>query len=293
MRSAIAPVPSGEESSTMRIRNAPGTAAPSAARAASTSASMFSASLNVGTTSQSIPAIAAYPNGVADPSNGTIADALDELGDLYELDGAVIHRVLAYRTAARSVREAPRSVAALAREGRAKELAGIGATLEQKIRDLVETGEIPAAVKLRARYPAGLLAITALPGLGAKRARRLFDELGIDSPQALREAAQAQRLRALRGFGARFEESVLAALDAGAAERPRTRIVLDRALAIGGLVLDALHELDPSVGAVLAGSARRRAESVKDLDIVLDRPELLDRLGELEVFESSSRTGDA
>ncbi len=230
---------------------------------------------------------------MADPSNGTIADALEELGDLYELDGAVIHRVLAYRTAAKVVRDAPVSVAALTDEGRVTEIPGIGATLEQKIRDLIETGEIPAAVKLRARFPAGLVAITALPGIGAKRARRLFDELGIDSPQALREAAQAHRLRTVRGFGAKFEESVLAALDAGEAERPRTRIVLDRALAIGGLVLDALHELDPSARALLAGSARRRAESVKDLDIVLDRPELLDRLGELEIFESSSRTGDA
>src|SRR5579871_3713260 len=147
-------------------------------------------------------------------SNSAIADALDELGDLYELDGAVIHRVLAYRTAARVVRDAPVSVAALTFEGRVTELPGIGATLEQKIRDLIATGEIPAAVKLRARFPPGLVAITGLPGLGPKRARRLFDELAIDSPQALREAAAAHRLRELKGFGPKFEEAVLAALDA-------------------------------------------------------------------------------
>ncbi|MGH2850536.1 MAG: DNA polymerase/3'-5' exonuclease PolX [Solirubrobacteraceae bacterium] len=230
---------------------------------------------------------------MADPSNGTIADALDELGDLYELDGAVIHRVVAYRTAAKVVRDAPTSVAALAREGRAKELAGIGATLEQKIRDLVETGEIPAAVKLRARFPAGLVAMTALPGLGPKRARTLFDELGIDSPQALREAIEGERLRSVRGFGAKFEETMLAALDAGAAERPRTRIVLDRALAVGELLVSALLELEPSAHVELAGSARRRAESVKDLDIVLDRPELLDRVGSLEQIETASRTSES
>ncbi len=155
------------------------------------------------------------------------------------------------------------------------ELAGIGATLEQKIRDLIETGDIPAAVKLRARFPAGLLAITALPGLGPKRARRLFDELGIDSPQALREAAGAQRLRTLRGFGAKFEESMIAALDAADTPDRRTRrTVLDRALAVGELLLAALRELDRDARVELAGSARRRAESVKDLDIVLDRPEL-------------------
>jgi DNA polymerase (family X) len=224
-------------------------------------------------------------------SNSAIADALDELGDLYELDGAVIHRVLAYRNAAKSVRDAPVSVAALTLEGRVTELPGIGATLEQKIRDLIETGDIPAAVKLRARFPAGLLQITGLPGLGPKRARRLFDELGIDSPQALRDAASAQRLRTLRGFGAKFEESMLAALEANPApERPSQRVVLDRALAVGELLVEALRELEADARIELAGSARRRAESVKDLDVVLDRPELLDRLGELDLLESASRT---
>jgi len=227
---------------------------------------------------------------VTSTSNGVIADALDELGDLYELDGAVIHRVLAYRNAAKAVRDAPVSVAALTLDGRVTELAGIGATLEEKIRALLETGDIPAAVKLRERFPAGLLAITGLPGLGPKRARRLFDELGIDSPEALREAAEAQRLRTIKGFGARFEESMLAALEAGAAERPARRTVLDRVLAVGELLLEALREIDPHARIELAGSARRRCESVKDLDIVLDHPELLDSVEGLELIESSSRS---
>jgi DNA polymerase (family 10) len=253
---------------------------------------MFSASLKVGITTHAAGDMGAYPNGMTSPSNGAIADALDELGDLYELDGAVIHRVLAYRNAAKAVRDAPTSVAALTLEGRVTELAGIGATLEEKIRALIETGEIPAAVKLRERFPRGLLAITGLPGLGPKRARRLFDELAIDSPQALREAAETHRLRTLRGFGAKFEESVLAALDAGAAERPSHRVVLDRALAVGELLCDALRALDPSARVELAGSARRRAESVKDLDIVLDSPALLDRLSTLELIESAARTSE-
>jgi len=226
------------------------------------------------------------------PSNTAIADALDELGDLYELDGAVVHRVLAYHNAAKVVRDAPQSVAALALAGRVTELPGIGATLEQKIRDLIETGEIPAAVKLRERFPAGLVALTGLPGLGPKRARRLFDELAIDSPEALREAAQAHRLRTLRGFGPRFEESILAALDAGAAERPRERVTLDVALETGERVLGALRALEPGARVELAGSVRRRAETAKDLDIVLDSPALLDRLGELEELESATRTGE-
>ena len=81
-----------------------------------------------------------------DPTNSQIAAAFDELGDLYELDGAIVHRVVAYRTAAKAVREALVFVAALAREGQATELAGIGKTLEEKIVALVETGDIPSSV---------------------------------------------------------------------------------------------------------------------------------------------------
>ena len=115
----------------------------------------------------------------ADLSNGAIADALEELGDLYELDGAIVHRVLAYRTAARSVRDASVSVAAPAREGRAGELRGVGATLEVKILALVRKGTIPAAERLRARVPPGLIAVR-LPRLGAS-ARACCTRAGVDS----------------------------------------------------------------------------------------------------------------
>jgi len=226
---------------------------------------------------------------MTDLANGAIADALDELGDLYELDGAVIHRVLAYRKAAKTIRDAPASVAQLARAGTLTTLPGIGATLAQKIQDLLERGEIPAAIKLRARYPSGLLAITALPGLGPKRARRLFDELGVDSPAALREAADAQRIRNLKGFGAKGEAAILAALDAGGAERGRHRVVLDRALAVAELIVAALREIEPRARIEPAGSVRRRADSVKDLDIVVDNAKLLDALGGLELIETASK----
>src|SRR4030088_2095444 len=134
---------------------------------------------------------------MADPTNTEIAAALDELGDLYELDGAIIHRVVAYRNAAKAVRDAPVSVASLARQGRATELPGIGSTIQEKVLALAADGVIPATVKLRAKFPPGLVEVTRLPGLGPKRARRLFEELAIDSPQALRTAAEQQQIRSL------------------------------------------------------------------------------------------------
>src|SRR6201987_5291458 len=132
---------------------------------------------------------------MAEPTNTEIAAALDELGDLYELDGAIIHRIVAYRNAAKAVRDASTSITALARAGRATEVPGIGAIIQEKVLALADEGEIPALVKLRAKFPPGLIAITRLPGLGPKRARRLFDELHIDSLETLRAAAQDHRIR--------------------------------------------------------------------------------------------------
>src|SRR3954462_4824153 len=122
---------------------------------------------------------------MATKTNAEIAAAFDELGDLYELDGAVSYRVIAYRTAAKTVRDASVSIMELTREGRVTELPGIGKTLEEKLQALDETGDIPAAQKLRAKFPTGLISVMHLPGFGPKRARVLYDELAVDSPDAL------------------------------------------------------------------------------------------------------------
>lgn len=206
---------------------------------------------------------------MADLTNIELAGALDELGDLYELDGAIIHRVVAYRNAAKSVREASTSVSALVREGRVTELPGVGRTLEEKLNALLQTGTTPATEKLRAKFPAGLVAMTKLEGLGPKRARRLYDELGIDSLEALREAAVAGRIRELKGFGAKAEEALVAALDAHAERPAGARVVLARALEVGEAIVAGLRAHPAVDQAQLAGSARRMADDVKDLDVVV------------------------
>ncbi len=205
---------------------------------------------------------------MSDVTNSEVAAAFDELGDLYELDGATIHRIVAYRNAARSVREASKQVAQLALDGRATQIPGIGATLQEKIVALATTGEIPALVKLRGKFPPGLVEMTKLPGLGPKRARRLYEELGTDSLERLREAAEAGRISELKGFGEKAEQALLEAVDAYAETGPAQRIVLSRALAVGEELLAEIRALAVTRQAELAGSARRMAESVKDLDIV-------------------------
>src|SRR4029079_11522667 len=146
-------------------------------------------------------------------TNTEIAEALSELATLYELDGAIRYRVLADREAARVIRQSPVSVEALARDGRITELPGVGGTLEQKVLALLDEGEIPAAVKLKGRLPPTLVEVTKVPGVGAKTARRLHDELGVSSLEELRTAAQEERIRTVKGLGAKFEQNVLEALD--------------------------------------------------------------------------------
>jgi len=206
---------------------------------------------------------------MSDPTNTEIAAALDELGDLTELDGGAIYRVVAYRNAAKAVRDSPVSVLGMARQGRATELPGVGGIIQEKIIDLADTGDIPAAAKLRAKFPPGVIEMTHLPGLGPKRVRRLYEELGIDSLDSLRAAAEEQRIRALKGFGPKAEEAILASLRlADDGKRTSARVVLDRALAVADPLIAALRAHPASERVELAGSARRMTDTVKDLDVI-------------------------
>jgi len=153
------------------------------------------------------------------PGNAEVADRFDLLADLLELEGAESFRVVAYRRAATRMRETSASVAQLALDGRAKELKGIGKTIEEKIVQIVETGDIEALAKRRALVPADVVAFMHLPGLGPKTAARIWRELGIDTLAGLKEAAESERLRTLTGLGAKIEEKILKAL-AFQAENP-------------------------------------------------------------------------
>src|SRR5215211_4295560 len=233
---------------------------------------------------------------MAELTNAQIAAAFDELGDLYELDGAVQYRVIAYRTAAKAVRESSVSIGQLARDGRATEVPGIGRTLQEKIQALDETGDIPTAQRLREKFPNGLISVMHLPGFGPRRARRLYDELGVDSLDALRAAAEQQRIRGLRGFGAKVEETLLKVLAESPEGGPAPRILLSRAETIADQIVGALRSHPGAERVEVAGSLRRRADSVKDLDIIAtahDPAGLAAALAELPLIESVQSAGDA
>jgi DNA polymerase (family 10) len=209
--------------------------------------------------------------------NAEIALHFDELADLYELDGAIVHRVLAYRNAAKAIRDAPAPVAEMTRAGTVTELRGIGKTIEEKLNALLDTGEIPSAAKLKAKYPPGLVEVTRIPGFGPKKARKLFDELGVASLDDLRKAAEDEKLRDVQGFGPKAEETVLLALDAGVDLRPKPRLLLSKATDVAESLAEALREHPAAERVEVAGSARRRVEACRDLDIVAasEQPEAL------------------
>lgn len=202
-------------------------------------------------------------------TNAEIAAAFDELGVLYQLDGAVKYRVLAYSTAAKAIRESPVSVADLAAAGRATEVPGVGKTLAEKIDALVDTGEIPAAVKLKAKFPPTLVEVTRVPGVGAKTARRLFDELGVATLEDLKEAAEGQRIRELKGLGPKAEQNVLAGLERlGDPGDSSGRVLLSMARPIAKELARTLREHPAADRVEVAGSVRRWAETCKDIDLI-------------------------
>jgi DNA polymerase (family 10) len=227
------------------------------------------------------------------PRNAEIADQFELLADFLELEGSDQFRPLAYRRAAQRMRETGGSIAQLAVEGRAKELSGIGKTIEEKIVQIVESGQIEALAKRVERIPAGVVEFMRLPGLGPKTARRIWRELGVSTVDALKEAAEAQQLRTLTGLGPKTEENVLRALARPKKEIER-RPLLGQTLPAVRAVVEALREHPAADRVSEAGSVRRLKEQVRDLDIIAtasDPAALADYLTKLEWVDEVAAKG--
>ena len=196
-----------------------------------------------------------------------MAEQLDLLADLLELEGEASFRVVAYRRAATRIRETAGSVAELALAGRAKELNGIGKTIEEKIVQVVESGEMHALTKRKNIVPPEVVLFMRLPGLGPKTAARIWRELGVTTVEELKHAAENEQLRTLTGLGAKTEERVLKAL-AEKKQEPSDRRLLGDGLGALLAVVNVLRAHPAAVEVSEAGSARRRKETFRDLDII-------------------------
>jgi len=201
-------------------------------------------------------------------TNSDIAEILDRIAELLELEGANSFRVRAYRNAARTVTGLPHSIGALVAAGEdLSELPGIGKDLAAKIVEICETGHLRFLEEIEARTPPGLAKLLGVPGLGPKRVQLLYTVLGIDDLDKLAAAARAGKLRKLPRFGARNEEKILRALQSRGPEEHR--MPWPRAEEVAVPLVEWL-EAAPGVKQVtVAGSYRRHKETVGDLDILV------------------------
>jgi DNA polymerase (family 10) len=200
--------------------------------------------------------------------NGEIARALDELATLLELDGANPFRIRAYQNAARTVESHPVPLEKMVADGAdLTEIPSIGKDMAGYITELVRTGNTKLRAELTKKIPASLIEITALPGLGAKRVRKLWQELHIQTVDDLERAAQAGQVAELEGFGAKSQQKILEGI--AAYRRRRGRFKLSDADQMIEPLVAALRA-EPSVERVeVAGSYRRRRETVGDVDILV------------------------
>ncbi len=200
-------------------------------------------------------------------TNEQLAQTLGELADLLEIQGANSFRIRAYRNAIRTLQGLTRPVASMHAEGEPlTDLPGIGKDLAAHLVELLETGRLALLDDVSAEVPRSLIQLTALEGLGPKKARRLWQELGVVTLEMLDQALEDGRVAALEGFGARSAAKLKDALEAHRRHRGRTR----RLDAMGQIepILAHLRGL-PSVRELeVAGSLRRGRDTVGDVDIL-------------------------
>ncbi|MDH7570712.1 MAG: helix-hairpin-helix domain-containing protein, partial [Armatimonadota bacterium] len=201
-------------------------------------------------------------------TNLEIARVLKQVADLLELLGSDRFRVEAYRRAAQNVEAATENLMHLHDQEALRKIPGVGEAIAKKMEELLLTGRLKYLEELQQHVPPGLPALLEVHGLGPKKVRALWQNLGITSIDELEAAAQAQRVRALPGMGAKSEQNILRAIERYRAYRERMR--LGDALPYATQLTESLREAaGDAIGRLeIAGSARRRAETVGDLDLV-------------------------
>ena len=200
--------------------------------------------------------------------NREIAATFGELADLLEVEGANRFRVRAYREAARVIGGMSESLADLVEAGDdLTELPNIGEAIAKKIHAIVETGSLPQLKEVEGRTPASLSEMMKVEGLGPKRVKILHEKLGIDTLDDLRRAVEAHEVRELQGFGEKTEETIRERLERWHGEKRRT-LLLD-AEDIATPLVAYLKGIDGVNEITVAGSYRRRKETVGDLDILV------------------------
>ena len=196
-----------------------------------------------------------------------VAAVLEETAVLLELQGENPFRANAYAKAGRTIAQLETNLDDIVKAGTLNDVPSIGETLRDKITTLVTTGHLPFYEDLKAKTPPGLVEMLRLPGVGPKKVKILYDQLGIDTLAKLKAACDEDKIAKLKGFGAKTQKNILEGL--AFLDQMGNRVRLDQALLIGEVLVDAMRKVPGIQRMELCGSVRRRKETIKDIDILV------------------------
>jgi DNA polymerase (family 10) len=200
-------------------------------------------------------------------TNFAVASQFDLMADVLELKRENPFRIRAYRRAAQNLRALTEDAATLAREGRLDDVPGIGADLAGKVKEYVETGRIAALEEARRGVPRGVVELLGVPGIGPLTAKRLYERYGVTGIGRLERLARAGKLRGMKGIQAKTEENILKGI--AIVRAGQERMPLGTALPLGEEIVRALRAVPGVRSAELAGSLRRRRDTVGDIDVLV------------------------
>jgi len=225
--------------------------------------------------------------------NRDIARAFEQIAHLMEIDGADPFRVRSYENVARTIRELGESAAALAEAGRLQDIPHVGKSTAAKIQELLETGRIAALEELKAKFPAGLLDMLEIPGMGPKKVALVYNKLGLADVEGLAAAAEKGELRDLEGMGAKTEENILRGIKVY--RQGRERALLGDVLPVAEQIVEKLKQVKGVKAASTAGSLRRGRETIGDIDVLAtarDSAQVCDAFQQFEELREVILAGD-
>ena len=203
-----------------------------------------------------------------DLTNGDLARIFHDIGDMLEVKGELVFKTVAYHRAADTIGRSPIDLVTAYRSGNRPKVPGVGQAISDKIAELVTTGSMRFYDKLRAEVPPTLVEFLRIPGLGPKTVRLIYEELGIETLEELRLAAEAGTLKGLKGLSAKTETLILEGI-AALESRPQ-RLLIHRAYELVDGLVAAFEGVDGVRGIVPAGSFRRRRETIGDIDLLAE-----------------------
>lgn len=199
--------------------------------------------------------------------NQLIIDIFIKIADILEIQNENRFKVLAYRKAVGSIESLGMDIEAFLEHHELSDIPGVGKALQEKIMEILETGELEYLKKIEQEVPGGLLQILAVPGIGPKKTALFYHQLGITGLEELKKACVEHRLQSLKGLGAKVEENILRAM--GNLDLEHKRILLDRAQSHANSIIEYLGKHEDVIRLSPAGSLRRWKETIGDIDILV------------------------